>query len=79
VLAVVDRFMIGVSTNDSKGMSQLHLEGAVHIGVASNESGGSVVRRQDGTWRIANMIWTVEPEACPQLRPSDPARIRPAQ
>ena len=33
--------------------------------------------KQDGAWRIANMMWTVEPDACPALRPSDPARIRP--
>jgi hypothetical protein len=33
--------------------------------------------KDEGTWRIANMMWTVEPEACPALRPSDPGRIRP--
>ncbi len=33
--------------------------------------------KQDGTWRIANMMWTVEPDACPTLRPSDPSRVRP--
>jgi hypothetical protein len=33
--------------------------------------------RQEGTWRIADIMWTVEPDACPALRPSDPARMRP--
>ena len=33
----------------------------------------------DGTWRVANGMWTVEPEACEELRPSDPSQIRPAQ
>jgi hypothetical protein len=35
--------------------------------------------REDSGWRIANMMWTVEPEACPALRPSDPLRVRPRQ
>jgi hypothetical protein len=137
VLAVVDRFMVAVSTNDSKLMASLHLEGAVHIGVRTNESGSATVFRrglappdqkpavpsvrrerywdptvhirgsiavvwtpyefwrdgktthcgidvlnlvkQDGVWRIASMMWTVEPDACLELRPSDSARVRPAQ
>jgi len=29
-------------------------------------------------WRVANAMWTVEPDACPDLRPSDAASIRPA-
>jgi hypothetical protein len=33
--------------------------------------------KEEGGWRIANMMWTVEPEACPALRPSDPGRVRP--
>jgi ketosteroid isomerase-like protein len=37
-----------------------------------------MVKEQDD-WRIANMMWTVEPDACPALRPSDPARLRPIQ
>ena len=28
-------------------------------------------------WHVANSMWTVEPDACPELRPSDPASIRP--
>jgi Putative lumazine-binding len=31
-----------------------------------------------GEWRIANATWTVEPDACAELRPADPADIRPA-
>jgi len=136
ILGVVDRFMTAVSTNDSTGMAQLHLDGAIHIGVSTGAAGATVVNRrglapppadakptvsvrrerywdpvvhirgsiaivwtpyefwrdgktthcgvdvfnlvkQDGLWRIANMMWTVEPEACAQLRPSDPARVRP--
>ena len=33
--------------------------------------------KENGTWRIGHMMWTVEPDACAALRPSDPARIRP--
>ena len=33
--------------------------------------------KEQGTWRIGNAMWTVEPEACAALRPSDPSRIRP--
>jgi hypothetical protein len=31
-----------------------------------------------GVWRVSNAMWTVEPDACAQLRPTDPALIRPA-
>ena len=34
--------------------------------------------KDQGAWKIANMMWTVEPDACAALRPADPARIRPA-
>jgi hypothetical protein len=33
--------------------------------------------KQEGTWRIGHMMWTVEPEACPALRPKDAGRVRP--
>jgi hypothetical protein len=33
--------------------------------------------KEDGRWRIGNMMWSVEPDACQELRPADPARIRP--
>jgi hypothetical protein len=29
-------------------------------------------------WHVANSMWTAEPDACPELRPADPASIRPA-
>ena len=29
-------------------------------------------------WHVANSMWTVEPDACSELRPADPANIRPA-
>lgn len=34
--------------------------------------------KQSGTWKIGNVMYTVEPDACPALRPSDPSRVRPA-
>jgi uncharacterized protein (TIGR02246 family) len=33
--------------------------------------------KEAGRWRIANMMWTVEPDACQALRPADASRIRP--
>jgi hypothetical protein len=30
-----------------------------------------------GAWRVANSMWTVEPNACAQLRPADASKIRP--
>ena len=33
--------------------------------------------KEEGGWRIGNMMWTVEPDACPALRPADPGRVRP--
>jgi hypothetical protein len=35
--------------------------------------------KQDGAWRIAHVMYTVEPNACPELRPKDASRIRPPQ
>jgi len=32
----------------------------------------------EGEWRVSNSMWTVEPDACGGLRPSDTATIRPA-
>lgn len=32
----------------------------------------------EGEWRISNAMWTVEPDACDELRPVDPRAIRPA-
>jgi hypothetical protein len=31
----------------------------------------------DGRWRMANALWTVEPEACVELRPRNAGDIRP--
>jgi hypothetical protein len=31
----------------------------------------------DGTWLVSNSTWTVEHEACPELRPSDTSSLRP--
>lgn len=33
--------------------------------------------RQDDGWRIAHLMWTVEPDACPALRPAEDSRVRP--
>lgn len=34
--------------------------------------------KRDGAWRVANMMWTVEPKACAELMPADTSIIRPA-
>lgn len=34
--------------------------------------------KQDGAWKIGNVMYTVEPDACPQMRPKDMTRFRPA-
>ena len=31
----------------------------------------------DGNWKVSNSMWTVEPDACGELRPTDSAAIRP--
>lgn len=33
---------------------------------------------QDSVWKIGNVMYTVEPDACPAMRPKDSRRIRPA-
>lgn len=33
--------------------------------------------KQDGQWRIGNIMWTVEPDGCEELRSADPAAMRP--
>ena len=31
----------------------------------------------DGEWRVSNSMWTVEPDACAELRPADASQLRP--
>ncbi|MDH4044323.1 MAG: hypothetical protein OEY20_09040 [Gemmatimonadota bacterium] len=31
----------------------------------------------EGVWKVTNAMWTVEPNACPALRPDDATMIRP--
>ena len=31
----------------------------------------------DGVWRVSNSMWTVEPNACAELRPADASQLRP--
>lgn len=31
----------------------------------------------DGVWKVSNSMWTVEPDACTELRPADAGAIRP--
>ena len=31
----------------------------------------------DGAWKVSNSMWTVEPNACTELRPENPGMIRP--
>ncbi len=33
--------------------------------------------RIDGVWQVSNSMWTVEPDACAELRPVDASAIRP--
>jgi hypothetical protein len=33
--------------------------------------------KQDGAWKIGNVMFTVEPDACPAMRPKESGRIRP--
>jgi hypothetical protein len=134
ILAVVDQFMIGISTNDNALLARIRFENSLNIvdRPAPAPATGTVVTRRpfnpegskpgnfkerywdpivhvrgrlaivwtpyefwrDGktshcgidvfelvkeqdTWKIGNAMWTVEPDACPALRPSDPSRIRP--
>ena len=32
----------------------------------------------DGVWKVSNSMWTVEPNACAELRPADASLIRPS-
>jgi hypothetical protein len=34
--------------------------------------------KDKGVWKIANAMWTVEPDACAALRPKDLSKLRPA-
>jgi hypothetical protein len=34
--------------------------------------------KQDGAWKIGNVMYTVEPDACPAMRPKDMTRVRPS-
>lgn len=131
ILAVVDRFMRAVSTNDSAAFAEILLPDAMTVVERPADGGGTrLVRRpfeparpggshrerywdpvlhvrggiavvwapyefwRDGAtshcgvdvfqmakeargWRIASMMWTVEPDACQALRPADASRIRP--
>lgn len=134
VLAVVDQFMVGISTNDFALLARIRLENSLNIveRPAAPPATGTVITRrpfnpeggkpgafkerywdpvvhvrgglavvwtpyefwrdgktshcgidvfelvkEQGTWKIGNAMWTVEPEACPSLRPSDSARLRP--
>ena len=136
ILAVVDRFMDAISTNDSALMAELRLDGGFTIVARPDPKGGDaplVTRRvftpgpsrsgvirerywdpvvhvrsgiavvwtpyelwidgktshcgidvfemmkEKGVWRIANAMWTVEPDACAALRPADPSRLRPVR
>jgi len=33
----------------------------------------------DGAWKVSNSMWTVEPNACAELRPADAGMIRPGE
>ena len=35
--------------------------------------------KEQGAWKISHAMWTVEPDACPSLRPADPSKMRPVR
>ena len=136
ILAVIDRFMHAVGTNDSAAMAELRIEGGSTIVSRRDPAGGEaplVTRRvftpsttarpatnkerywdpvvlvrggiavvwtpyeywsgdksshcgidvfdmmkDKGVWKIANAMWTVEPDACAAMRPKDLSKLRPA-
>jgi len=136
ILAVIDRFMDAISTNDSALMAELRIEGGSTIVARPGPAGsdGPVVTRRvftpstnsrpgtsrerywdpvvhvrggiavvwtpyefwadgksshcgidvfdlmkdKGVWKIANAMWTVEPDACASMRPKDLSKLRPA-
>ena len=135
ILAVVDRFMIAISINDSAALADVRIEGGSTIVSRANAADpaaplvtrrvftpstgskptnnrerywdpvvhvrGSIavvwtpyefwvdgktshcgidvfdMMKEKGVWRIANAMWTVEPDACPALRPADSSKLRP--
>ena len=135
ILAVVDRFMHAVSSNDVRSLAALRLDDAINTSARPDGKGGMLVTRrafdastfkpgayrerywdpaghvrgsiavvwtsyefwvegktshcgvdvfemikQDGRWRIGNLMWTIESvDACEKLRPSDQSRIRPTR
>lgn len=136
ILAVIDRFMHAVGTNDPAAMAELRIDGGstivsrpnaadpaaplvtrrvftpsttarpatnkerywdpvVHVrggiavvwtpyeywqGEKSSHCGIDVfdLMKDKGVWKIANAMWTVEPDACAALRPKDLSKLRPA-
>jgi hypothetical protein len=136
ILAVVDQFMTGISTNDFALLARIRLENSLNIveRPAAPPTPGMVITRrpfnpegskpgvfkerywdplvhvrgglaivwtpyefwrdgetshcgidvfemvkEQGIWKIGNAMWTVEPDGCPSLRPSDPSRLRPTR
>jgi len=131
ILAVVDRFMHAVTTNDAALFADVRMAETMNIVERPAEGGGThLVKRpftpgalkgnyrerywdpvvhvrggiavvwtpyefwqdgrtshcgidvfelakENGRWRIGNMMWTVEPDACPAMRPADASRVRP--
>ena len=135
ILAVIDRFMHAIGSNDSAVLAELRIEGGSTIVSRRDPAGGEaplVTRRvftpsttsrpstnkerywdpvvhvrggiavvwtpyeywadgksshcgidvfdmmkDKGVWKIANAMWTVEPEACAAMRPKDLSKLRP--
>jgi hypothetical protein len=136
ILAVVDRFMQAISTNDNALMAEIRIEGGSTIVSRRDPAGGEAplvsrrvfapststrpstgkerywdpvvhvrggiavvwtpyeywndgksshcgidvfdMMKDKGVWKIANAMWTVEPDACAALRPKDLSKLRPA-
>jgi hypothetical protein len=134
ILAVIDKFMEAIGTNDARLMADIRAKDGFVVVTRTGQDGNPLVRRrafdaggagqgsnrerywdpvvhvrggiavvwtpyefwsngksshcgidvfdlykEQGAWKISHAMWTVEPEACPSLRPADASRIRPAR
>ena len=80
VLAAMDRYLAAISAGDLDTMASMQTPYEFWIDGKTSHCGIDVFSfiKVGDEWHVANSTWTVEPDACPELRPSDPAGIRPA-
>jgi hypothetical protein len=77
----MDRYLTAISASGLKTQDAMQMPGSMTWRDGKTSHCGVDVFdfvKVDGIWRVANGMWTVEPEACAELRPSDPSQIRPA-